>query len=176
MGEIKSTLDIIMEKTKGLTMTEEEKRDLKRRELSGKVKGLVQKYIDGIIDLDRIESEVAEAGEGEKKIFRRAMIEETVGRIVPGQDNEAVLSILDKTTGVHMVPVRKIIADFESRMQEEKKMRENAYMTKLKEKGIWGSAVIPNMEADPEWKPFLADIKEEFLKKMNEAPQQFVPD
>ncbi len=176
MGEIRSTLDIIMEKTKGLTMNEEEKRELKRRELSGKARGFVQKYIDGIIDLDRIESEVAGAGEGEKEMLRRAMIEETVGRIVPGQDNEAVLSILDKTTGVHILPVRKIIADFESRMQEEKKRRENAYMTKLKEKGIWGSAVIPNMEADPHWKHFLADIKEEFLKKINENPQQFVHD
>ena len=38
MGEIKSTLDIIMEKTKGLTMTEEEKEGLRRTELAERVK------------------------------------------------------------------------------------------------------------------------------------------
>jgi hypothetical protein len=37
MGEIKSTLDIIMEKTRGLTMTAEEKREFQRKEVEGKV-------------------------------------------------------------------------------------------------------------------------------------------
>ncbi len=176
MGEIRSTLDIIMEKTKGLTMTEEEKRELKGRELAGKVKGLIQKYVDGIIDLDRVKSEVAAAGEGEKDMFRRAMIEESMDRIAPGQDNEAVLRILDNTTGVDIKPIRKILADYKSKMDEEKNAREKALMTKLKEKGISGSAVIPNIEADPQWKCYLADIREEFLKKLKEAPQQFAPD
>ncbi len=36
MGEIKSTLDIIMEKTKGLTMTEEEKGAFRKKEGEGK--------------------------------------------------------------------------------------------------------------------------------------------
>ena len=36
MGEIRSTLDIIMEKTKGLTMTEEEKKDFIKKETEGK--------------------------------------------------------------------------------------------------------------------------------------------
>ena len=48
MGEIKSTMDIIMEKTKGLTMTEEEKAEYKHKELTGKVRGLIQKFLDGI--------------------------------------------------------------------------------------------------------------------------------
>ena len=52
MGEIKSTLDIIMEKTKGLTMSEEERTSFKEKELTGKVKGLVQKYINGFLRLE----------------------------------------------------------------------------------------------------------------------------
>jgi uncharacterized protein YnzC (UPF0291/DUF896 family) len=176
MGEIRSTLDIIMEKTKGLTMTEEEKRDLKRREIAGKVRGLIQRYVDGIIDPDRLKSEAAAAGEGEKDMFRRAMIEESMDWIAPRQDNEAVLRILENATGVNIKPIRKVLADFESRMDEEKNAREKALMTRLKEKGISGSAVIPNIEADLEWKHYLDDIREEFLKKLKEALRQFVPD
>ena len=54
MGEIKSTLDIIMEKTKGLTMTEEEKTAFKSKEMEGKVKGALQKFLDGILDVERL--------------------------------------------------------------------------------------------------------------------------
>ena len=43
MAEIKSTLDIIMEKAKRFSVTEEEKKGFKRQELEGKIKGLVQK-------------------------------------------------------------------------------------------------------------------------------------
>ena len=43
MAEIKSTLDIIMEKAKKFSVTEEEKQGFKRQELEGKIKGLVQK-------------------------------------------------------------------------------------------------------------------------------------
>jgi hypothetical protein len=172
MGEIRSTLDIIMEKTKGLTMTEEEKRELKRRELAGKARGLIQKYVDGIIELDRAEVEVAAAGEGEKDMFRRAMIEESMDWIAPGQDNEAVLRVLDNTTGIDIQPIRKILADFKDRMDEKRNMRENVLRTKLREKGISGSAVIPNIEADPEWKHYVADIREEFLKNLRGLLQE----
>jgi len=99
MGEIRSTLDIIMEKTKGLTMTEEEKREFKRREMAGKARGLIQKYVDGIIDPDRVKIEAAVTGEGQKDMFCRIIMEESMDWIAPGQDNEAVLKILNNTTG-----------------------------------------------------------------------------
>jgi hypothetical protein len=56
MAEIKSTLDIIMERTKNLTMTDKEKASFRRKEAEGKVKGWVQKYQDGVIELDTIKS------------------------------------------------------------------------------------------------------------------------
>ena len=49
MAEIKSTLDIIMEKAKKFSVTEEEKKGFKRQELEGKIKGLVQKALDGVL-------------------------------------------------------------------------------------------------------------------------------
>ena len=174
MGEIRSTLDIIMEKTRGLTMTEEEKRELKRRELSGKARGLIQKYVDGIIDLDRVKVEMGAAGKGDEDIFRRAMIEETMDLITPGQDNEAILKILENTAGIDTQSIRGILAAFHDRMDEEKNTRENTLRTELNEKGIWGSAVIPNIEADPEWRHYVADKKKEFLKKLKEGLQQFL--
>jgi hypothetical protein len=149
---------------------------LKRREIAGRVKGLIQKYIDGIMDLGRIESEVDAAGEGERDMFRSAVIKESMDRIAPGQDNEAVLRFLGNTTGVDIRPIGKILADYKSRMAEEKNARENALKKRLAERGIWGSAVIPNIEADSEWKHYCADTRKEFLKELKEVLQQFLSD
>jgi len=52
-------------------------------------------------------------------------------------------------------------------MEEEKTARETALRARLKEKGISGSAVIPNIEADQEWIHYLADIKEEFRNTLD---------
>jgi len=174
MGEIRSTLDIIMEKTEGLTMTEEEKKELQRRELAGKARGIIQKYVDGIIDLERVNVEMASAGKGNEGLFRRAVIEGSMGYLAPGQDNEAILQVLENTAGIDTQSMRRVLVAFQDRMDEEKNTRENTLRTELNEKGIWGSSVIPNLEADSEWKDYFIDTRKEFLKKLKEGLQQFL--
>ena len=68
MGEIKSTLDIIMEKAKKFSLTEEEKKGFKRQELEGKIKGLVQKALDGVLDSERFQLEVVALRTKEKEL------------------------------------------------------------------------------------------------------------
>ena len=48
MGEIKSTLDIIMEKTRHLVLSPEERRQFERDEELRKVPGYVQKLLDDV--------------------------------------------------------------------------------------------------------------------------------
>ena len=52
MGKIRSTLDIVMDRTKNLSMTSEERENLKRKELSDTVRAWVQRYLDGKMNLD----------------------------------------------------------------------------------------------------------------------------
>ena len=44
MAEIKSTLDLVMEKTRNLTLSSEEKQAQKQIEIGNRIKGLVQKF------------------------------------------------------------------------------------------------------------------------------------
>ena len=43
MGEIKSTLDLVLEKTKNLTLSSEEKEEQKQKEIEKRIKGMMQK-------------------------------------------------------------------------------------------------------------------------------------
>jgi len=166
MAEIKSTLEIIMEKTKGLTMTDEEKREFKRKEMAGKVKGLFQKFLDNNIDLDRFKIEAAAVGEGHEDMFRRVSMQETIERLEPEGDNKPILEILEITTGIDTGPIRKILTDFECKLEKERAAHERGLRKRLKKKGISGSAVIPNLEADSKWHDHVSKQKEKFRKEV----------
>lgn len=46
MGEIKSTLDLVMDKTRHLTLSDEEKQEQKEKEFKKNLKGPAQKFQD----------------------------------------------------------------------------------------------------------------------------------
>ena len=166
MGEIRSTMDIIMEKTKGLTMTDEEKAELKQHELTGKIKGFMQKFFDNSINLDRLRTESAVLREEQQEMFDQIIKEEATKRIELEGNNEPVFNILESTTSMDLAPTQKILADFEQRLKNERKVHEQALRDKLKEKGVYGSAILPNIKMDPEWNDFVSNLKQEFREKV----------
>ena len=167
MGEIRSTLDIIMEKTKGLTMTEEEKVAYKQKELVGKVRGLIQKYLDKPLSEDRLQVEVTALGEKDQDEIKQVIIDETIPKIALGEDNEPVLTILESATGLDTTPIKEILTDFEGRLEQERNVRKKTMMDRLEERGISGSAVIPNIAADPEWARSVAQLEGVLKGKLN---------
>jgi hypothetical protein len=166
MGEIRSTLDIIMEKTKGLTMSEQERRAFKEQEMAGKVKGLIQRYLDGAVAMDKLKGEIAALAEKDEDMVRMMIIKESIPRIEIGEYNESILRILEETTGLDTVSIRTALKDFEDKLEQEKGLREKELIKSLNKKGISGSAVLPNLEADPEWGQRVSEMRNEFQKKL----------
>ena len=169
MGEIKSTLEIIMEKTKGLAPTDDEKREFKQKKMAGKVKGLIQKFINGIINIDRLDIEMAAIKEDDQHMLNRLILNETIGRIRPGEDNEPILQIMKALDGVDINHIREILTKFDKKLNMEREARKEGLINTLQEKGISGSAVIPNLQADAGWLDFVCRLKEDTGKKLNEV-------
>jgi hypothetical protein len=166
MAEIKSTLDIIMERARKLTVTEEEKRDFKRQELEGRIRGLVQKYLDGFIDLDRLKAEVGLLQTEEEQMVRELIKEDVLGRIQLGQNNDPLLDLLSKTIDVNTGPIKELLDRFEKRMAREKEGRGKTLAEDLRRKGVSGSAVIPNLNADETWIKTLSEAAQEFREEL----------
>lgn len=162
MGEIKSTLEIIMEKTKGLTMTEEEKKGLQKREIEAKVKGFLQKFMDGIIDWQRIRVGIAGLGQERHQMARKALLEGCLGRIDPEADNERILDVLEQVVGVNTGAFRKLLSKFHQDLAKKRDDQTSVLKQQLKGKGIWGTAIIPNINADPEWVEYVLKRRDEF--------------
>lgn len=49
MAEIKSTLDLVMEKTKDLSLSDEERQGQKNKEIGSRIRGLLNKFQDKAI-------------------------------------------------------------------------------------------------------------------------------
>ena len=164
MAEIKSTLDIIMEKAKKFSVTEEEKKGFKRQELEGKIKGLVQKALDGILDSERFQVEVVALQAKERDSVDQILKDEVVARLEVEANSEALLKILETAGGSEKAAVKKTLADFEMKTARQKDSRRKSLIESFKKKGISGSAVLPNLDADPEW----ASIKSEMRRQLQE--------
>ncbi|MBW2031894.1 MAG: hypothetical protein JRJ31_22825, partial [Deltaproteobacteria bacterium] len=151
MGEIKSTLEIIMEKTKGLTVSEEEKAAYKEQEASRKIKSLAQKYVDGAVKLEALKIEVAALEKESPDLARKLLLDEVIPKIELEGDNESTFEILEQVLGLDTGPMRKALEEAGARLDSERVSLERSILERLKEKGVSGAAVIPNINADSEW-------------------------
>ena len=168
MAEIKSTLDIIMERTRGLRMTEDEKRSFKEHETAGKIKGLVQRCLDGAIDLSRFQEQttVLKNEVRDEMMVGRLLAEECLDRIELGNDNERLFGMIEKTANLDVPGLKEKLKEIEARVKQEKVIRESRLTDGLKERGVSGSAVIPNIGADPGWNEYVGKMKQAFKKEV----------
>jgi hypothetical protein len=140
-----------MEKAKKFSVTEEEKKGFKRQELEGKIKGLVQKVLDGILNFERIQTEMAALQTKGKDLVDQFLKGEVVARLEVEANSEALLKILENIAGPASSAVSKVLAEFEKKAEKERESCRRALVENFKTKGISGSAVLPNVDADPEW-------------------------
>ncbi len=166
MAEIKSTLDIIMEKAKKFSVTEEEKQGFKRQELEGKIKGLVQKALNGILDSERFQVEVTALQAKDKDLVDQILKDEVVARIEVEVNSETLLKILENTAGSEKIAVKKTLADFAMKTAKQKGSRRKALLEGFKKKGISGSAVVPNVDGDPEWARFRLEMRRQLQEEI----------
>jgi len=167
MAEIKSTLDIIMEKTKDLTMTEGEKEAIRKTEIEGKVRGLLQKFIDGVIRPDGIRKEIASLGPEQQLMVNEALTKECLGRMEPGGGNEKFLEILEYVTHADTEPLRQILSEFQEKKGKERRVREGVIRERLHQAGISGTAVVPNISGDSEWVRYLSEIRGKLKEELD---------
>lgn len=167
MGEIRSTLDIIMEKTKGLTLTDSEKQELQREEVEGRVRGLFQKYADGAINLERLKREVDAFGEKRHEMAGRALLEECLTSLDLEGDEDPVLEVLKHLVNVDPNPLRVILAEFREDLKQKKDATEEMLRGRLEKLGVSGSAVMPNIKADQGMAQYLSEKREMFHDRLD---------
>ena len=169
MAEIKSTLDLIMEKTRGLTLSEDEKKALRRGELSKRVKGWVQRYLDDAMTLADLRREFNHLSKDDPASARGLLKEELLACLHPEGDNRKILRAMEEVLGLGTEPVRAEIDEFLGKVIAGRMARMKGLEESLARQGISGSAVLPNVALDAGWEAFYRERLEEFRRRAGGA-------
>jgi hypothetical protein len=164
MAEIKSTLDLIMEKTKSLILSDEEKQNIRQQEFTGKIRGWIQKYQDGLMDLSTMKSTMKEMN-ADEEILREIFLSEILNRIEPAMDNTRLLTLIAESFSADTGPVVHLLETFQTEWCNIQDKYRNDALKHLADNGISGSAVHPNLSEDEKLNLVLKQMKEEFHNK-----------
>ena len=173
MAEIKSTLDLIMEKTKGLTLSDEEKADLKRKELEKNVRGLVQRYLDSLIDKKTLHTTLDDMKHGDDATTETVLAHEFLQRLDPLNDNDRLLDIIDFFSDDSISDIRLALDHFQDACGGFKKELGDELCAQLAELGISGSALVPNADGDHRWEEW---YEKERLHLIGHLRARFFPE
>jgi len=158
MAKIKSTLDLIMEKTKHLSLNTEEKDALEQQQLNQRVQTPLVLYLKGERDanylaheLDLLPPETIEEG-------KRLCLGLLMDRLSPLEDNQRILPAVEKLLGkAGRERWEETITPIERRFRDDLRKARGEAADRCREAlaaaGLKGPAVLPRVdEEDPAWK------------------------
>ena len=163
MAEIKSTLDLVMEKTRHLTLSDEEKQEQKEKVFRKKLKGPAQKFQDHTINKRELKKEINNLLKTYGLKDEAIIIREFLNRLGFNQDNQSLLALLNELWSVDIIKLEAIFNNYNETIQIEAQKRMEEIKENLAQKRfISGSAVVPNISSDDEWIRKIQDIKDKF--------------
>lgn len=176
MAKIKSTLDLILEKTKHLTPTAQEREDFRQEEIAQEAKRRLFPYLREEKDLQPLTQWIEKLPPESSREAHGICAELFVEHLSPFEDNEKILHAVEKILGP------KARADWEAvlselhgayaRLRQEAWQRaEQRFLDRLAADGIRGPAIRPCTGRSEEWKQeqaaILARFQAEFRAKLD---------
>jgi hypothetical protein len=168
MAEIKSTLDLVMERTKHLALSSDEKQNQQRAEYQKKINGLLQKADDGVLTDEELFRAIDDLQAFQAKEVKKGLLLAVSSRLSIDRDNRVPLAVLKAYCGLDTASIEKILADYLGTRETEAQLRTETARQALAEKHhISGSAVVPHLGNDPNWIAKVSALKNEFQQRLD---------
>lgn len=170
MGEIKSTLDLVMERTRHLSLSDEEKARQQKTDFDKRLQGLLQQYADGVLSVDALQDRAASLAAELDVKDRGVLVAAIAGRIDPDQDNRRWLELMGSAAPALRNPLEDILTDFSRRKADAlRKSRDRLRQRLSSQHGIAGPAVVPNPLTDSTCRADLAALRQQALDQLEAA-------
>ncbi|OGP67124.1 MAG: hypothetical protein A2169_01255 [Deltaproteobacteria bacterium RBG_13_47_9] len=176
MGEIKSTLELAMERTKRFSISNEEKAEIKRKEILRKVASLFNRYLEGHLPLNEILREIERMEEMTAKVVKESLLSQWIDALSLNGEYERLIKGIESLKQQGIDKVKEEFYRLLSQYQKEKKKLEeelNIQFTEaLRRDGIYGSAVEPKLEGGELWKKEKEKLDHSYRTKLEEIQEQ----
>ena len=176
MGEIKSTLELAMERTKRFAVSEKEKEEIKQKEVLQKATSLFHRYREGHISLDDILKEIERMDTKTATTVKEYLLSHWIDALALDEDNERILkgveSLKEGSIAEAKQKFRHLLLQYQGEKEKVKEKVGDQFRETLKEDGIWGSAVEPNLEGSELWKKEDGTLNQFYRTKLEEIKEQ----
>jgi hypothetical protein len=177
MAEIKSAIELAMEKTKQMKLSSEEKEKIKEDEIHSKAQGLVNRFLEVDFHLKEVEKELLKYHPNQRKEMEKLMIRYLSEAIQLDRENDLVfdgIEAFQKEKGKTNQKIKDLLENYRERKKTEYQNAVQKIQLRLAAHGISGSAVQPKVEGSREWEEALAQLKKPYEKQLQLFKQEFV--
>ena len=155
-------MDLVMERTRHLTMSAEEKAGQQKEEFEKKLKGLLQQYEDNILSADELVEKNAALQADLNSDDNLLVVSVIAHRLQPGKDNAHWLVLIKRFAPLAVPQLEEILADNQEKAAALVREKEQHHLDSLsREYGIQGSAIAPNFDKDTPLQEALLVLKKE---------------
>ncbi|MBW2145479.1 MAG: hypothetical protein JRI22_00510 [Deltaproteobacteria bacterium] len=173
MSEVKSTIDLIMEKTRGMKLTAEEKDQNRKEKIKREVRLLVLPYLRGEASLGRLRESLSdETLMSAVEVLGEALqIEEDNSRALEGL---RALCGKEKGMASMLEDIRTVLEEYEAHRSQVRTRLESEMLQELARWGISGPAVQPAVDANPLWLDQRKELEKNYTPRLRDAADRLV--
>lgn len=171
MAEIKSAIQLAMERTQGLVMDDKEKRSMAMKELASNVLSMFRRYREGLADDVEAEAELDAlkcGNDTKRKIVLDLLSDEfeTTGDL-SALDRlfSFVRFVIDERSYRELKQIERSFAD---ELEKTGAGIKHRILADLASAGVQGDSVEPNVEAWPKWLEVSSEIRLSFKRQIDE--------
>jgi len=176
MGEIKSSLELAMERTKKFTISEKEKEEIKQKEVLQKATSLFHRYREGHLPLNNILKEIEKMEKKTAITVKKLLLSQWIDALSLDDDDERIFKGIESLKGRSKDEVKQKFHSLLSQyLSEKEKVKENVkvqFTEALKKDGIYGSSVEPKIEGGELWKKENEKLDHSYRVKLEEIKEQ----
>jgi hypothetical protein len=176
MAEIKSTLELAMERTKKMTISEKEREEIKQKEIEQKASSLSHRYIEGNLPLNEILREMERMDEKTLTTVKEALLSQWINALSLSEEGERLLKGIESLKHRNADELKQrhhqLLSQYRKEKEEIKEKVRVQLTETLRREGISGSALEPNIEASQLWKKETGNLDRLYGAKLEEIRER----
>ena len=178
MGEIKSTWDIVMEKTKGLEISSKEKEQIKRAEVTSRVHAIFNRYMDAKGNEKYLRADLGGLREEVREAVERGLLVQLMDSIDLSKDNGKAIAGIKALKGKRIAKIveeiRLLASEYNASREKKAREIEEAFRQKLAAMGILGSAVQPSLEGKRKWIEVVEGLQRDYGNRLEALKEELL--
>ena len=176
MAEIKSTLELALERTKKMAISEKEKGEIRQKKLLEKAKGLFHRYREGHAPLSELQKEIERMDEKTSVAVKEFLLSQWIDALSLKDEDARLIKGIEWLKNGRLEETlqrfRQLCSQYQREMEKIRQETRTQLVEALKREGIAGSAIEPNVVGNLLWKEAVEKLDHLYGEKLEEIRKQ----